>query len=38
MTPLGEVPIVMLTLSGPLLASAFVLICRRRIGRKPGAE
>ncbi|WP_074580400.1 hypothetical protein [Polaromonas sp. JS666] len=38
MTPLGQVPIVMLTLSGPLLASAFVLMRRRRIGRKPGAE
>jgi hypothetical protein len=32
-TPLGDVPIVMLTLSGPLLASAFVLIRRRRVGQ-----
>jgi len=30
-TPLGEVPIAKLTLSGPVLASAFVLIRRRRI-------
>lgn len=33
MTPLGEVPIAMLTLSGPLLASAFVLMRRRRVGQ-----
>jgi hypothetical protein len=32
-TPLEEVPIAMLTLSGPLLASAFVLMRRRRIGQ-----
>jgi len=32
-TPLGGVPIPMLTLSGPLLTSAFVLIRRRRIGQ-----
>ncbi|WP_411879120.1 hypothetical protein [Polaromonas sp. YR568] len=33
MTPLGDVPFVLLTLSGPLLASAFVLMRRRRIGQ-----
>jgi hypothetical protein len=32
-TRLGDVPIAMLTLSGPLLASAFVLMRRRRIGQ-----
>jgi hypothetical protein len=32
-TPLEEVPIAMLTLSGPLLASAFVFMRRRRIGQ-----
>ena len=34
-TPVGEVPIGMLTLSGPLLASAFFLMRRRRIGQNP---
>jgi hypothetical protein len=35
LTPVGTVPIAMLTLSGPLLASAFVFMRRRRIGQAP---
>lgn len=33
LTPVGTVPVAMLTLSGPLLASAFVFMRRRRIGQ-----